>query len=76
MSNETDFIDWLENSIANESLNYYEHSAFKNLRPIGSDSSGNITRANWKDTVNFVVLKTFNNDKTTLNEIVNEVLNF
>ena len=78
MLNETDLEDssigWLKKSIADESLNYYEHSTFKNLRQIGRGSSGIIIRANWKIADGFVVLKTFNNDKTTLSEIVNEVL--
>ncbi|RIA88005.1 hypothetical protein C1645_776025 [Glomus cerebriforme] len=79
MSNETDFkesnvyIDWLENSITNEYLNYYEYSEFKNIEPIGRGSYGSVVRANWKSTNRFFALKTFNNDKITLKEVFNEI---
>ena len=79
MSNENDlkksnvYISWLEKSIVNEYLNYYEYSEFINLQPIGSGSFGSVVRANWKNHDKFFALKTFNNDKTTLKEIVNEV---
>ena len=71
MSNDSN-IDWLEKSIANEYLNYFEYSGFKNLQPIRNGSSGSIVRVSLKNADSFFVLKTFN-DKTTLSEIVNEV---
>ena len=81
MLNETDFkesndyINWLEKAIANEYFNYYEYSEFNNLDPIGSGSYASVVRANWKNTDNFFALKTFNHDKTTLKEVINEVFN-
>ena len=66
-------IDWLEKSITSEYLNYYEYSEFKNVEPIGSGSYGSVVRANWKNTDSFFALKTFNNDETTLKEVINEV---
>ncbi len=80
MSNKTDikesnsYIDWLEKSITDEYFNHYEYSDFKNLQSIGSGSFGNVIRANWKNTNHFFALKSFNNDKITLKEFVNEVL--
>ncbi|GES98825.1 kinase-like domain-containing protein [Rhizophagus clarus] len=68
-----DYIKWLEQSISNEYLNLYEYSEFSNLSPIGSGSYGSVVRANWKNTDRLFALKTFNNDKTTLKEIVNEI---
>ena len=68
------YIDWLEKSIENEYFNHYEYSEFKNLKPIGSGSYGSVVRANWKNTDSLFALKTFNNDKTTLKEVVNEVV--
>ncbi|CAB4393259.1 unnamed protein product [Rhizophagus irregularis] len=41
--------------------------------PIGSGSYGSVVRANWKDTDKFFALKTFNHDKITLKEVVNEI---
>ena len=78
MSNQTDsreqnnYIDWLENSIKEEHILYYEYSDFKNLKSIGCGSYGNIIRANWKDN-RLYALKSFNNDNFTLKEVVNEV---
>ncbi|POG63000.1 hypothetical protein GLOIN_2v1485008 [Rhizophagus irregularis DAOM 181602=DAOM 197198] len=69
----SDCIDWLEKSIANEYFNYYEYSEFNNLCPIGSGSYGIVVRANWKNTENLFALKTFNLDKTTLKEVINEI---
>jgi len=79
MSDDTDikdlnfYIDWLEKSIADKCFNYYEYSDFKNIKPIGKGSFGNVVRANWKNIDCFFALKSFNNDKVTLKEVVNEV---
>ena len=71
---ESDFyINWLEKSITDEYISHYEYSDFKNLQSIGSGSFGNVIRANWKNTNHFFALKSFNNDKITLKEVVNEV---
>ena len=61
-----------EKSIEQEHITYYEHLDFKNLQPIGSGSYGNVVRANWKNN-RIYALKSFNNDKITLKEVVNEV---
>lgn len=80
MSNESNlkesnvYFDWLERSISEENIAYYEYLEFKNLKLIGSGSFGSVYRANWRNIDNFYALKTFNNDKTTLKEVVNEVL--
>ena len=65
--------DWLERSISEEHIKYYEYSDFINIQPIGKGSFGNVDRANWKNTDRIFALKSFNNDETTLNEIINEV---
>ncbi|RGB35179.1 kinase-like domain-containing protein, partial [Rhizophagus diaphanus] len=67
------YIDWLEKSINDEYINYYNYLEFKNLNPLGSGSYGRVFRANWKNTDGIFALKTFNNDKITLKEIVNEI---
>jgi hypothetical protein len=74
MSNENElneYILWLEDAIKNEYFNCYRYSDFRNIEPIGNGAFGRVVRANWKD--NAFALKTFNNDKTTLKEVVNEV---
>jgi hypothetical protein len=65
--------DWLEDSITKEYFNYYEYSDFKNVRRIGSGGFGKIFCASWKGEDNIFVLKIFEDDKSTLKEIVNEV---
>ncbi|CAB5342673.1 unnamed protein product [Rhizophagus irregularis] len=68
------YIDWLERSIADEHIKYYEYSDFKNIRPIGNGSYGKVNRANWKNTDDhFFALKYFSNDKQTLEEIIKEL---
>ncbi|RGB38842.1 kinase-like domain-containing protein [Rhizophagus diaphanus] len=64
---------WLEKSIIDEHINYYDYSGFKNIQPIGSGSYGNVNRANWKNTDHFFALKSYNNNKQTLEEIVKEL---
>ena len=76
MSNEIDtkqsevYIDWLEKFI--EDNIHYEYSDFKNLQPIGSGSYGSVICANWKNN-QLYALKSFNHNKITLKEVVNEV---
>ncbi|PKC01652.1 hypothetical protein RhiirA5_426369 [Rhizophagus irregularis] len=38
------YIDWLEKSITDEHIKYYEYSDFKNIRPIGNSSYGKVNR--------------------------------
>jgi hypothetical protein len=73
MSNNNNYTVWLEKSITNEYLKYYEYSEFKNIQPIGGGNFGNVFRANWKNTDTVLALKSFDNNKLTLKEIVNEV---
>ena len=79
MSNDTKiedtnyYIDWIEKSISEEHIKYYEYSDFINIQPIGKGSFGNVVRANWKNTGRIFALKSFNDDKITLKEIINEV---
>jgi len=65
----SEYIDWLKN------LNRYEYSEFKNIKQIGKGSFGIVKCASWKSTDTILVLKSFNNEKSTLKEIVNEVCN-
>ena len=76
MSNEADlnfYVDWLEKSIANDYFQYYEYSDFKNIQPIGNGNFRKVSRVSWKDTDTIFALKSFDNYKLTLKEVVNEV---
>ena len=68
MTNE--YIDWIEKSIVNGHINYYEDS---DLEPVEHDPSEKVVYASWKHTKDIFTLKSFNNEKTTLKEVVNEV---
>ncbi|GBC18514.2 kinase-like domain-containing protein [Rhizophagus irregularis DAOM 181602=DAOM 197198] len=62
-----------EKSINQEHIIYYEFSDFNNFQPIGKGSFGSVLRANWKNTDTIFAIKKFNNDKTTLKGVVNEI---
>ncbi|EXX69500.1 uncharacterized protein OCT59_019660 [Rhizophagus irregularis] len=69
---ETSNIDneWLEKSVSDGRIRYYEASDFKDIKPIGRGSFGDVFRANWRN-ISFA-LKSFN-DEQTLKEIVKEL---
>jgi len=67
-------IGWLDNSIVNEHVRYYEHSDFKNSQLIGNGSFGRVVRANWINANHLFALIFFNNNKVTPNDVVNEVM--
>lgn len=70
-NNSNKYVIELEDSITNGYLDYYEYSEFKNIQQIAIGGFGYVCRANWKNTI--FVLKSFNNEKSTLKEVVNEV---
>ena len=72
-NNDSSYIDWLEKEIANGQLDYFEYSKFKNIQPIGNGAFGSVFRADQKSTDTTFALKSFNNQKSTLKELVNEV---
>ena len=67
-------IDWLENSIDNGRFTYYDCKEFKNEQSIGKGSFGSVVRVTWKNTDVIFALKSFNTDRITLKEVVNEVV--
>ena len=67
------YIDWLNGSIEEGHIKYYEYSGFNNIQQLGSGSYGNVVKCNWKNSDRFFALKSFNNDKQTLKEVVKEV---
>src|SRR2546429_9504517 len=67
-------IDWLNHSIADEHIKYYEYSDFKIIQQIGKGSYGNVVYANWKNSDRFFALKSFINDEQTFKEVVKEIV--
>jgi serine/threonine protein kinase len=69
----SDNIKNLDKLISEERIKYYEYSNFKDIQEIGKGSFGNVFRATWRNATHYFALKSFNNDKQTLKEIVKEV---
>ena len=68
------YVDWLEKSISEGRIRCYEYSDFKNIQPVGSGSFASVVRVTLKNTGIIFALKSFNMNKITLKEVVNEVL--
>ncbi|RIA86512.1 hypothetical protein C1645_727075, partial [Glomus cerebriforme] len=67
------YIDWLEKSISDKYIKYYEYSDFNDVKSIGRGSFGIVSRATWKITNRFFALKPINNDKQILEQVVKEL---
>ena len=70
------YINRLNNPISEDYIKYYEYSDFINIQLTGSGSFGNVVRAKYKNSDDVFALKSFNNDKQTLKEVVKEVQYF
>ena len=45
---------WIEEAISKKHIKYYEYNYFHNIEKIGSGSFGNVYRANWKISHNYL----------------------
>lgn len=73
--NSDECIKWIEEAIDKEYLNYYEYKHFSNVEEIGFGAFGKVFRANWKNSENYLALKSFFNiNNVTAKEIVHEVI--
>ena len=68
------YISWLENSIEKGHFTYYDYKEFNIKRQIGKGSFGSVACVTWKNAENIFALKSFNIERITLKEVVNEVL--
>ncbi|GBC05704.1 hypothetical protein RclHR1_06390004 [Rhizophagus clarus] len=67
-------IYWLEEAIAKKYFKYYEFESFSNIQEIGSGGFGKVFRANWKNSEQYVALKTFFNfNDATITGIAREL---
>ncbi|CAG8700519.1 4246_t:CDS:2 [Funneliformis caledonium] len=64
----TTYFDWLEKALSEDYIKYYDYEKFTNKEVISSGSNGNVSRANWNESV--MVIKYFYN--SSIKEIVNE----
>jgi hypothetical protein len=73
--NTNEWINWIEEAIVKEHLNYYEYDYFKNVQEIGAGGFGKVYRANWKNSRKQFALKSFFNlNDVTMKEIISEVI--
>ncbi|POG65708.1 uncharacterized protein OCT59_024379 [Rhizophagus irregularis] len=72
--NTNEWINWIEEAIDKEHLNYYEYNQFTDIQEIGAGGFGRVYRANWKNTKKQLALKSFFNlNNITMKEIVCEL---
>jgi len=69
-----EWINWIEEAISKRHIKYYDYKHFKNIQKIGIGGFGTVYCANWRDSEQYLALKSFGNfDKITLRELVHEV---
>ncbi|CAB4477969.1 unnamed protein product [Rhizophagus irregularis] len=71
--NKNEWIDLIEEAIDKEYFKCYEYN-FSNIQEIGSGTFGEVYRANWKNSEQYIALKSFFNlNDVTVKEIVHEL---
>uniref|UniRef100_U9TYE3 Uncharacterized protein n=1 Tax=Rhizophagus irregularis (strain DAOM 181602 / DAOM 197198 / MUCL 43194) TaxID=747089 RepID=U9TYE3_RHIID len=69
-----EYINWIEEAVTRNYFKYYDYKHFINIQEIGFGNSGKVYRANWKNSRNYLALKSFYNyNSVTIKEIVNEL---
>jgi hypothetical protein len=75
IDNSNEQINWFEEAIKKNYIKIYEYKHFKNIEEIGSDGIGTFYRANWKNSRERLVLKSFYNfNNKIFKEIIYEVI--
>ncbi|GBB98103.1 hypothetical protein RclHR1_03140002 [Rhizophagus clarus] len=65
---------WIEEAISKRHIKYYEYKHLKNIEEIGIGGSGKVYRAKWKNSQQYLALKSFINiDNGTIKELVREI---
>ncbi|GES88000.1 kinase-like domain-containing protein [Rhizophagus clarus] len=66
--------NWIEESIAKDYFKYYDFNHFSNFQEICFGNHGKVCRAKWKNSRNYLALKSFFNfNNITIKEIVKEL---
>ncbi|CAB4477970.1 unnamed protein product [Rhizophagus irregularis] len=72
--NTNEWINWIEEAIVKEYFKCYEYKHFSNIQEVGSGAFGKVYRANWKNSEQYIALKSFFNlNNVTVKEIVHEL---
>src|SRR2546427_1616056 len=69
------WINWIEEAISKRHIKHYEHKEFKNIQEIGTGGFGKVYRANWKNSHQYLALKSLLNiNDIAIKELVHEVI--
>jgi serine/threonine protein kinase len=69
------WVNWVEEAINKEYFKLYENNNFHNVQEIGSSTFGKVYRANWKNSEQYIALKSFSNiNDVAVKEIAYEVI--
>ena len=72
--NPNEWINWIEEGISKKYIKYYDYKHFNNIQEIGIGGFGKVYRANWKNSEQYLALKSFLNfDEIIVKELVREV---
>ncbi|CAB4415551.1 unnamed protein product [Rhizophagus irregularis] len=72
--NTNECTNWIEEAISKEYFRLYEYEHFSNVQRIGTGGFGKVYRANWKNSEQYLALKSFFNlNDVTAKEIVHEL---
>jgi hypothetical protein len=75
IKNLNNWVNWIEESISKKHIKHYESKYFSNIEKIEAGAFGRVFRAKWKNSEQYLALKSFNLNKATVKELVHEVIN-
>nr|CAG8543366.1 5352_t:CDS:10 [Entrophospora candida] len=65
------WVEWLNEAIQNEHINFYKYNSFKNTQKIGSGGSGKVYKVMYNSST--FALKSYKHDITNMKEVINEL---
>ena len=75
MSEMNEWINWIEEAISKRHIKCYEYERFRNIQEIGTGGFGKVYRANWKNSNQYLALKSLLNiNDVAIKELVHEVI--
>ncbi|GBC10314.1 hypothetical protein RclHR1_09510005 [Rhizophagus clarus] len=65
-------VQWIEDGISKDYINYHDYDEFQNIQHIGSGTSGRVYWSTWESRDTIVALKSFKFNKDVMRGLVNE----